>query len=164
MIGRRREKPVRRLKSVCIMSTLLFVLAGCAGHRDLQKRVVVPLSMKSTYEQFRYATSVRAGDLLYLSGVVATREPCENPDTPDIERAFDDIEILLAEEGASWSDVADVMAYMTDLVRQIGPLWAVKQDRVPAPYPAWTAIGVAWLYGGQEANVKIKGAAYLPAR
>lgn len=100
--------------------------------------------------------------MLYLSGVVANvKESDEGDISLAIERAFDDIELILSEVGASWNNVVDVTSYMTDLDQQIGTLWAVKEKRVPAPYPAWTAIGVSRLFGGDSAIIEIKVVAHL---
>lgn len=130
----------------------------------MPRTAIVPEAMKENYESFQFAPAMRAGDMLYLSGVVVTLAEGESPDdiTPAVTRAFDEIELVLAEAGASWNDVVDVTSYLTDLDRDLGPMWAVKGERVPAPYPAWTAIGVSRLFGGDAAIIEIKVTAYLP--
>lgn len=147
-----------------ILSTLLAltVLSGCAvsSKTVTGKSVIIPESLQSPYEQFQYAPAVRAGNLVYLSGVVVTRRDNEAIKT-SIERAFDEIELILAKTNADWSNVVDVTSYMTDLDTHIGPLWAVKGERVSAPYQAWTVIGIERLYGGDDAIIEIKVTAYL---
>lgn len=129
-----------------------------------QKQVVVPESMKDNYENFKFAPATRAGDMLYLSGVVVTLKDRETTAdiAPAVGRAFDEIELVLKEAGASWADVVDVTSYAVDLDRDMGPMWAVKEKRVPAPYPSWTAIGTTRLFGGDNALIEIKVTAYLP--
>ena len=129
-----------------------------------QKQVIGPEAMKDNYENFKFAPAVRAGDMLYLSGVVVNLKEGETTAniTPAVERAFDEIELVLKEAGASWADVVDVTSYVIDLDRDMGPMWAVKEKRVPAPYPAWTAIGTTRLFGGDQALIEIKVTAYLP--
>lgn len=128
------------------------------------KQVLVPDALTETYETLNYAPAVRAGDMLYLSGVIAELGDGETSTniTPAIERAFDEISLILAQANADWSDVVDVTSYMTDVDAQLDPLWAVKAARVPAPYPAWTVIGVSGLYGGEASLMEIKVTAYLP--
>lgn len=129
-----------------------------------QKQVIIPETLKENYENFRFAPAVRAGDMLYLSGVVARLKDDETDADikPAVNRAFAEIEMILEASGADWSDVVDVTSYLTDLDKYVGPMWAVKQERVPAPYPAWTAIGVSRLFGGEKAIIEIKVTAYLP--
>ena len=149
-----------------VLVAAAIVISGCANSSapKSQRQVVVPDSLKSTYENFEFAPAMRAGPMLYLSGVVAGLKEGETSADirPAIERAFDQIELVLKESGASWHDVVDVTSYLTDLDSQIGPLWEVKGSRVPAPYPAWTAIGVSRLFGGDAALIEIKVTAYLP--
>lgn len=149
----------QRLIAVIVVLTFF---AGCATASGNPPSVVVPEGFETTYNEFQYAPAVRAGSMLYLSGVVARVEDGEASMVPAIERAFDEIEAILSHGGAQWSDVVDVTSYMTDLDAQIGPLWQVKGQRVNAPYPAWTAIGVERLYGGDAAIIEIKVTAYLP--
>ena len=126
------------------------------------KVAIVPQSLQNLYDEFHYAPAIRMGNMLYLSGVVAAVSDADNGDMSlAISRAFDEIELVLTVAGASWADVVDVTSYMTDLDNQIGPLWAVKEQRVPAPYPAWTAIGVKNLFGGSQAIMEIKVVAYM---
>jgi enamine deaminase RidA (YjgF/YER057c/UK114 family) len=125
---------------------------------------IVPASLSDTYDALQYAPATRAGDMLYLSGVVATVADGETSFEPAIERSFDEIEMILAEAGADWSDVVDVTSYTTDLDAHLGPLWGIKAERVGAPYPSWTLIGVDSLYGGEGAIIETKVTAYLPNR
>ena len=152
------------MKAFSVLLVLACLTACQANPVRLNKQVIVPTSLKSVYEELQYAPAVRVGDTLYLSGVVARMEEDDKGDISlAINRAFDEIEILLFESGASWADVVDVTSYMTDLDSQIGPLWAIKGQRVPPPFPAWTAIGVKNLYGGKAALMEIKVTAYLPS-
>lgn len=149
---------------ISIMACGLFMAACGAEQKNTGKKVIVPEVMKETYENFQYAPAVIAGDYIYLSGVVARLNEGETSDniTPAVERAFDDIEIVMKEAGIDWSHVVDVTSYLTNLDRDLGSMWTVKGRRVPAPYPAWTAIGVDSLFGGDTAIIEIKVTAYKP--
>ncbi|GLQ22621.1 hypothetical protein GCM10007853_04950 [Algimonas ampicilliniresistens] len=128
------------------------------------RQTIVPDALAQTYDELQYAPATRAGDMLYLSGVLAIVEDGETSIEPAIERSFDEIEMILAEVGADWSDVVDVTSYTTDLDAHLGPLWGIKAERVAAPYPSWTLIGVDRLYGGDGAIIETKVTAYLPNR
>lgn len=151
------------IKTVISTAAAAFVLANTSA-ASAQKQVIIPETLKESYGNFRFAPAVRAGDMLYLSGVVARLKDDETDADikPAVIRAFAEIEMILEAAGADWSDVVDVTSYLTDLDKYIGPMWAVKQERVPPPYPAWTAIGVSRLFGGEKAIIEIKMTAYLP--
>jgi enamine deaminase RidA (YjgF/YER057c/UK114 family) len=147
-----------------------LLVAGCTTTTtSYLNAAVVPVSLAETYATAKYAPAMRVGgsggQTLYLSGVVATLADGETTAdmTPAINRAFDEIELILSEANSGWHDVVDVTSYMTNLDAQIGPLWAVKEERLKhPPYPAWTAIGVSRLYGGEASIIEIKVTAHVP--
>ncbi|MEM9600940.1 MAG: Rid family hydrolase [Pseudomonadota bacterium] len=127
----------------------------------MTRETIIPDSLRETYETLQYAPATRAGNMLFLSGVLAIVEEGETDLTPAINRMFDEIELILREAGADWSDVVDVTSYTTDLDVHLDPLWTVKAERVSAPYPSWTLIGTSRLYGGDAAIIETKVTAYL---
>lgn len=152
---------------------LSLCLAACSANADPkpaetglkpQKQVIIPKGHQETYDTLKYAPAMRVGDMVYLSGVVVTLKDDETATniTPAVERAFDEIEAILNASGGDWSDAVDVTSFYTDLDAHLFPMWDVKEVRVPAPYPAWTAIGVDRLYGGDNAIIEIKVTAYIP--
>jgi enamine deaminase RidA (YjgF/YER057c/UK114 family) len=148
----------------------MALLSACAANITTKtapeplRETIIPASLTETYDTLQYAPATRAGDMLYLSGVLAIMAEGETSIEPAIERSFDEIEMILAESGANWSDVVDVTSYTTDLDAHLGPLWGIKAERVGAPYPSWTLIGVDRLYGGDGAIIETKVTAYLPER
>ena len=126
---------------------------------------IVPEGWESTYNNFHYAPAVRAGDTIYLSGVVAGLAGDENETNPaDLEaafdRAFDTLGSVLAEAGADFSHVVEMTTFHTELIHQITPFTASKDKYLKAPYPAWTAIDVDRLYP-ERGIVEIKLIAYV---
>ena len=124
------------------------------------REVIVPEPWQETYDSFHYAPAVRAGDMVYLSGVVASTPP-----GIDMETAFDGVfrniaEILNA-AGADWNDVVDIQSFHTDLPGQADAFIAVKDRWVLAPYPAWTAIDVDRLYP-DDGIAEVRVVAYAP--
>lgn len=154
---------MRHFKTIVSAAIASLILVNTPA-ANAQKQVIIPETLKNNYANFRYAPAVRAGDMLYLSGVVVRLNDDETAEDikPAVIRAFEEIELILKASGAEWSDVVDVTSYLTDLDKYVGPMWAVKQERVPAPYPAWTVIGVSSLFGGEKGIIEIKVTAYLP--
>ena len=125
---------------------------------------IVPESWRQTYDTFHYAPAVRAGDFLYLSGIVASLEGDEQASNPDhliaaFDRAFMAIEAVLNEAGASLSDVVEMTTYHTELIPQMQTFTASKDKWIEEPYPAWTAIDVDRLFP-DRGLVEIKVVAY----
>ena len=145
--------------------------ANAEGSNQPNIEAIVPEGMEFLVEQYTYSPAVRAGDYVYLAGVVATLPISEEgdlaPSTPEnltaaYESAFKEIETILSEAGASWADVVDMTTYHTDeLHKQIDAFIPVKNRYQSEPYPAWTAIDIDRLYpdGG---ITEIKVTAYAP--
>jgi enamine deaminase RidA (YjgF/YER057c/UK114 family) len=99
-------------------------------------------------EEWGYADAIVAGDMVFVSGVVAGLRPGESGYEAAYIRAFDEIGARLRRVGASWGDVVEISSFHTDLVSQMPAMVAVKRRYVGPPYPAWTAIGVTRLIPG----------------
>jgi enamine deaminase RidA (YjgF/YER057c/UK114 family) len=96
-------------------------------------------------ERYGYADAVIAGDMVFLSGVVAGLAPGETAMEPAYERAFARIGNILKRAGVGWADVVDITSYHTDVKVQLDAMASVKGKYVKAPFPAWTAISVSRL-------------------
>jgi enamine deaminase RidA (YjgF/YER057c/UK114 family) len=71
------------------------------------------------------------------------------------------MQLVLAEAGCGWADVAELTAYFTDLRRDFDLLMRVRDRYVRAPWPAITMIGVAELT--QPGLIcEVKGVAVIP--
>ena len=126
---------------------------------------IIPEGWENTYNRFHYAPAVRAGDTLYLSGIVATLQGEENENNPEdleaaFDRCFDALEKVLNEAGADFSHVVEMTTFHTELIHQVGPFTASKDKYLKEPYPAWTAIDVDRLYP-ERGLVEIKLIAYV---
>jgi enamine deaminase RidA (YjgF/YER057c/UK114 family) len=115
-----------------------------------KREVFLPANRHALYEMHGYSAAVRAGDLLFVSGQVGSRE--DGSPEPEFDKqvalAFRNLEAALAAAGAGFDDVVDVTTFHTDLANQIAAIMDVK-SRIfrDAPYPTWTAVGVNWLAG-----------------
>jgi enamine deaminase RidA (YjgF/YER057c/UK114 family) len=106
-------------------------------------------------EGWGYSQAVIAGDDIYLSGIVVGLAKGETDPEAAYTRAYQAIGAILKRAGASWDDVVDVSSFHTDVEGQIETMARVHKRHVRAPYPAWTAIGVAKILGGGITEIKI---------
>jgi enamine deaminase RidA (YjgF/YER057c/UK114 family) len=109
------------------------------------------------YDEYHYAPARRAGDALYLSGVVVSRRDTDGKDVTafkeEIRRAFRRIQATLAAAGANFDDVVMLNTFHVwqgpnfegDRPSQFAAFNAVKDEFLKAPYPAWTAVGTTSL-------------------
>jgi enamine deaminase RidA (YjgF/YER057c/UK114 family) len=126
----------------------LLSLISCAhaGARQDAKIVMASDPEEARFQaEWGYASAIRVGDTIYLSGVVAGVRNGETDLTLGYERAFAKIGETLKSAGAGWDDVVDITTFHTDLTTQMPAIVAVKNRYIKAPFPAWTAIQVARL-------------------
>jgi enamine deaminase RidA (YjgF/YER057c/UK114 family) len=109
------------------------------------------------YERFKFASARRTGDVLYLSGVIAGPEKGEACDVEgfkaQLRRAFGQIGATLKAAGADFKQVAMINTFHVwksdnfegDRNAQLGAFIAVKDEFMPPPHPAWTAVGTTGL-------------------
>lgn len=98
-------------------------------------------------DDWHFSHVVRDRGLLFLSGVTATDEEGRVADDPSeqFEQAFRHLSLYLDAAGARIEDVVELTTYHVELRRHLGVFTSVKDRHVKAPYPAWSAIGVAEL-------------------
>ena len=119
-------------------------------------------SARKFQEQWGYSDAVVVGDTIYLSGIVVGLRQGETDLEAAYDRTYRQIGSILKRAGASWDDVVDISSFHTDVEGQIEKMAAVHKRHVKAPYPAWTAIGVAKILGGGITEIKV--VARRPAR
>lgn len=125
-----------------------------------QAERIVPAPMQGIYESFHYAPAVRAGDFLYLSGVVGVpRSEGEAGLREAAEQAFTAAAMVLAEAGYSFDDVIEMTSFHTDLEAQKAPFQEVRNHFLSEPWPTWTAIDVDRLWM-PEAVVEVRFVAW----
>ena len=129
-------------------------------------KMIVPESLKARTAQLQYAPAVRAGDMVYLSGVIAALQEGETPSDEayfrGADEAFAEIELILKEAGGSMADVVDMTGYHVDPNTHLGPVMAAKEKWMPGPdFCAYTLIGITELYN-PLGFVELKARAYIP--
>lgn len=129
----------------------------------------------TAYDEWNYAPARRAGDYVYVSGVVVGRQP-DGPRTPETfktaaRRAFETLRSRLRALGADFPDVVMINSYHDwsapefhgDRMAQLTAFREVKAEFMPPPHPAWTAVGTSGLI--REAGiVEVQMIAYAPLR
>lgn len=124
--------------------------------------VVFPPGRRALYERYHYSPAIRSNGFLFVSGQVGSRE--DGSPEPDLQAqvrlAFEHLQAILAEAGATFDDVVDVTVFMVDPHSQFEAIWEVVPEYWgEAPHPTLTAVGVTWLSGFQ---FEIKVIAKLP--
>ena len=130
---------------------------------------------RESYDRFNYAAIRRAGDYLYVSGVIIGSAPGA-PKTPETfkegaRRALRYLRNRLAAFDASFDDVVMINSFHDwtaeefkgDRLAQLDALNAAKREFMKAPHPAWTAVGTTGLLapGGV---VEVQLIAYKPVK
>jgi len=151
----------------------MIILAGMAAMAPLaaaaqeapEKQAIIPEGMEGLVSDFEYSPAVRAGDMVYLAGVVGGSPGGDQASDEELRagfvRAFETVAQVLETAGAGWGDVVEMTTYHTDLPRQIDIFFEVRSEYVSAPFPAWTAIDIDRLYP-DNGTVEIKVVAYAP--
>ena len=155
----------RSLLAAVLMASGIAACAPTASQGPAPiHQVIIPAASQAMYDDLHFAPAVRAGDFLFLSGVVAGSPPGTDPsdEVGAYERAFKAIELFLKEAGGGWENVVELETFHTDLPAQVETFAAVKDRYIKEPYPAWTAIDIDRLYP-DNAFAEIKVVAYLAA-
>lgn len=112
---------------------------------------------KEAYDQYGYAAVRRAGDLVFISGVVIGRRPDEGSDVPafkdQVRRGFRRIETCLKAAGLNFDDVVMINSFHVwegpnfrgSRADQFKAFEEVKEEFMRGPKPAWTAVGTTSL-------------------
>lgn len=136
-------------------------------------KVVVPAVLKDDVGQFHYAPARRAGDFVFLSGVVASNGLSAPMDAEgfrnELRRAFTLMEQLLHACQARMDDVVELQMFhvfgsdrlILDKAGQLAAIAAVRDKFFPAPYPACVELAVADL-NPEGGLVEIKATAFAP--
>jgi enamine deaminase RidA (YjgF/YER057c/UK114 family) len=129
-----------------------------------QSAVVNPASMQAYYDHFHFAAAARSADLLLCSGQLGTSADGQVVEDPEAQfvAAFEHVGTVLAEAGLDFDDVLEITTFHVGLRDHLATFVRVKDRFMPAPYSAWTAIGVSQL-ALPGALVEIRATAQLRA-
>nr|WP_295372261.1 Rid family hydrolase [uncultured Sphingosinicella sp.] len=149
---------MRRL-SLSVAAVLAVVPLGGPTSAQTRSQASVLMSESEQGRQFQeeygFSDAVIVGDTIYLSGLVAGTRLGETDMKPAFDRVYKSIGAILKRAGASFGDIVDMTSFHTDVEAQLKPMSEVHKTYVKAPYPAWTAIGVAKILGNGITEIKI---------
>lgn len=128
------------------------------------------------YDNMGYAAVRRVGDTLYVSGVIAAKRPgVEGGDVEaykaGLRAAFGHLKRTLEAAGASFDDVVMINSFHVwdsphfsgTREEHMNAVFAVKNEFMTAPHPAWTAVGTTGLLA-ETGLVEIQLIARVPAK
>jgi enamine deaminase RidA (YjgF/YER057c/UK114 family) len=127
------------------------------------------------YDAYKFAPARRAGDVLYISGVIAGPYGGAARDsaafTEQTRRAFRSIEQMLKAENLGFADVVmintfhvwDGPGFKGTRDEQFAAFAKAKDEFMSAPHPAWTAVGTTGLLA-DDGVVEIQMIAYAPRK
>ena len=124
---------------------------------------VVPAALSLLHSERGHSPGVRAGTFLLISGMLGRESDLTIVLDPEaqVTKIFENMQLVLAEVGCGWTDVAELTAYFTDLRRDFDLFMRVRNRYLRPPWPAMTMIGVAEL--AQPGLIcEVKGVAVIP--
>lgn len=139
--------PGRRYLRLLAMIGMLVMGSGTAGAQVLlQGKAEIYLDPKDRNADWHagWADAVVAGDLVFVSGVIASLEGSETGanSEPAFERAFDRLTAVLKASGATLDDIVEITGYLTDVERDTAILNRVRLQRMRSPFAASTLVQV----------------------
>jgi enamine deaminase RidA (YjgF/YER057c/UK114 family) len=135
--------------------------------------VIQSAGAQRAYDEVKYAPARRAGDYLYISGVIAGPGRDEGRDGAalkvQVRRALASIGNILKAEGLTFADVVMINSFHVwngpgftgTRDEQFAAVAAAKDEVMGPPHPAWTAVGTTGLLS-DNGVVEIQMIAYAP--
>lgn len=107
---------------------------------------VFPTNKQANYEAYGYSAAIKSGGFLFVSGQVgvddagiAISDPAEQ-----FAQAFRNLGGVLEAAGTDFRSIVDITSFHVDMYAHFDTFAAAKQKVFPsAPFPNWTAVGVA---------------------
>jgi enamine deaminase RidA (YjgF/YER057c/UK114 family) len=120
--------------------------------------VILPTAVEQqNYQDYGFAAIRRAGNLVFISGVIVGRRPEEGTDVESFKaqtrRTFKRLETYLKAAGLDFDDVAMINSFHVwqgpnfsgTRADQFKAFEQVKEEFMHGPKPAWTAVGTTEL-------------------
>jgi enamine deaminase RidA (YjgF/YER057c/UK114 family) len=99
-------------------------------------------------DEWNMSPALISGGFVFLTGMTGhfAEKPGAPPSPAEQARiAFDRVGVVLRASGCSWADVVEMTSYHVDIQTTLAAFKQVRATHVIAPFPAWTAVGVAAL-------------------
>jgi len=112
----------------------------------MTRDVILPDADRRAYETYHFAPAVRAGNLILCSGQIGTAGGAV-PEQPEEEfrNAWRSVGRVLAAAGLGYENIIEYTTFHVGLQQHLQTFMKIRDEFISAPWPAWTAIGVAEL-------------------
>ena len=168
--------------SVGRLAVFILLFAGTGYTQDIDPIVVdgpagqavyISQAHKEGNDDYGYAGAFRAGDFVYVSGVVVGSWDGDELDVDGLNASIRDALSFagrtLEAAGADFGNVVDIVSFHVwdseyfsgDKPTQLQAMVDVKREFMDAPDPAWTAVGTTELIP-DRGIIEIRLTAYLP--
>ena len=113
----------------------------------MDKKVIIPPDLRKKYEDWHFSPAIESGGFVFVSGCTGTKldGTISSDENEQFRQAFKTAEKSLIEAGLSFSNVIEMTTYHVKLRKHLEKFMSIKDDFIPEPFPAWTAIGVSEL-------------------
>jgi enamine deaminase RidA (YjgF/YER057c/UK114 family) len=113
----------------------------------MDKKVIIPTDLRKKYDDWHFSPAVESGGFIFISGCTGTEldGTISNDEKVQFRQAFKTAEKSLIEAGLTYSNVVEMTTYHVGLRKYLKAFMTIKDEFIPEPFPAWTAIGVAEL-------------------
>ncbi len=121
--------------------------------------LVLPESMKRSYENFHFAPAQIQDGILYASGQIGSGPDGKIPEDAEEEfrNAWQSVGAILTEANMDFSNIIEFTSYHVGLQSHMGKFMKVKDEFIKEPYPAWTAIGITELaIPGARVEIRVR--------
>ena len=111
------------------------------------KKVIIPPDLRKKYDDWHFSPAVESGGFIFVSGCTGTKldGTISSDEKNQFRQAFKTAEKSLIEAGVSFSNVIEITTYHVELRKNLEKFMSVKDEFIPEPFPAWTAVGVSEL-------------------
>ncbi len=109
----------------------------------MTKALINPEGTEFLYEAYQFSQAVKVGNQIWISGQTGMNENGEvgNDITEQTRFAFENLENVLKEAGATFDDIVEITTYHTSM-EDMEAFQKVRSEFIKEDYPAWTAVGV----------------------
>jgi enamine deaminase RidA (YjgF/YER057c/UK114 family) len=106
-----------------------------------------PPASQASAEQYRLSQAMRVGNVIWVSGQVGIDAEQNIPAgiAAQTRLAFENMKSVFAAAGASMADIVDLTIFTTDMGFEMKHFGPIKDEFIPAPYPAVTGVEISRL-------------------
>jgi len=168
-----RKRAATAASALCLAASAVAQDQPVVVEGPVSEAIYVNERHKEGNDQYGFAGAHRAGDMLYVSGVVVGSRQGEVLDDAAfreaVRNAFHTIGRVLEASGADYANVVDLITfhvwdsqlYAGNKQDQLQAIVDVKREFMDEPDPAWTAVGTTELVP-DNGIIEIRATAYAP--